>query len=189
LAEGFEAKRCADPNNGILCLDRYLLGRINDAVREICQAIRDRKLLAEGLAIVDGIERGVERVPPAAITETTMLRELRGEDTVLCPGLIAEGRCWKSVCVSWAGLMKCFPRAKPTVRAEADCARWLQRLMETSPNRRLREKGDLLPEARAKFPGLSERAFGRAWLRAAKAAGADAWIKGGRPAIVDPIAD
>jgi hypothetical protein len=181
LAEGFESERCANFSNGILLLDDYLLRRVNSAVGEICQGIAERKLIAEGLAIVDGKERGIERLPSAAITETTTLREDR-EDSFLCTGpTIADGRCWKSVRVSWAGLMKCFPPAKPTIRAEADCKRWLQRLMKRSPNRRLQEKRDLLLEARTKFMGLSERAFNRAWICAATAAGAGAWIKGGAP--------
>jgi len=179
LAEGFETDRRTDLNNGILSLDRYLSRCVNDAVYQVCHAIRDRKISAEGIAIVDGIERGIERLPPAAITEATSLRKL-GQDTVLCPGLTVDGRCWKSVCVSWAGFLKCFS-TKATIRAEKDCERWLQRLMETSPKKRLQEKRNLLPEARARFPGLSERAFERAWLVAAKAAGADAWIKGGAP--------
>jgi hypothetical protein len=177
LAERFEVDRCADSNNGILCLDRYLLRCVNDAVREICQAIRDGKLSAEGLAMVDGVERGIERLPPDVITETMTLRK----DGALCTGLNTGGRCWKSVCVSRAGFLKCFPPAKPTIRAQKDCVRWLQSLMETSPNRRLREKSDFFLEARARYPGLSERAFGRAWSIAARAAGAEAWTKGGRP--------
>jgi hypothetical protein len=179
LAEGFETDRRADLNNGILCLDRYLLRCVNEAVRQVCHAIRERKFSAEGIAIVDGIERGIERLPPDAITEATSLRKLR-QDTVLCPGLTVDGRCWKSVCVSWTGFLKCFS-TKATIRAEKDCERWLQQLMETSPKKRLQEKRNLLPVARARFPGLSERAFERAWLVAAKTAGADAWIKGGAP--------
>ena len=71
--------------------------------------------------------------------------------------------------------------SEPTAAAESACRKWLQKIMRASPRLRTRSYDDLLKEAREKFPGLSDRAFGRARIAAAQAEAASVWVKGGAP--------
>jgi hypothetical protein len=65
---------------------------------------------------------------------------------------------------------------------ESKCLDWLDKLMrrhERPPEGRV--KRDYQKQALEKFPGLSKRAFARAWEEANKQTGATGWSQGGRP--------
>jgi hypothetical protein len=85
------------------------------------------------------------------------------------------------VTVPTAGVRKLWPAAKRTVAAETRCQGYLAAEMRRTRNRSPKPKGDFLADCRARFPGLSERGFERAWASAIKQTGAVNWGKGGRP--------
>jgi hypothetical protein len=69
-----------------------------------------------------------------------------------------------------------------TVKAETECAVWLQGIIGANPKIRTRTNKSLLNEANSKWPGtLGERAFFRALAKAIDTKKAWAWKKGGRP--------
>jgi len=70
---------------------------------------------------------------------------------------------------------------KPTISAETGCQRWLEGRMKQNPDRPTETKTDIFAEAKRRFPGLSARAFKRAWSTAVKQSGATAWTTPGRP--------
>lgn len=70
------------------------------------------------------------------------------------------------------------PPPKQTVRAERDCQAWLADQVRASPDVRPKPRADFEAEARRRFPGLSGRAFERAWAAETKGM---AWTDGGRP--------
>jgi len=73
-------------------------------------------------------------------------------------------------------------RVVTKANAETACVTWLSRMMRSSPTKRLQTKGEVWPQAQAKWPGkLARRGFDRAWGRAARLAKAPAWSAGGRP--------
>jgi len=73
-------------------------------------------------------------------------------------------------------------RVVTKANAETACVTWLSRMMRSSPTKRLQTKGEVWPQAQAKWPGkLAFRGFDRAWGRAARVAKAPAWSAGGRP--------
>ena len=72
----------------------------------------------------------------------------------------------------------------PSTRGkETACKGWLSAMMRANPNQ-ARPKQEVWDEARAKYPGLAERAFNRAWTRAIEDAGATAWGAPGRRAKI-----
>lgn len=92
--------------------------------------------------------------------------------------------------VSWAhanGIKSSFLRESPIrafnlpavgVNAETECKKWLQQEMAEPPEGPRKHYFD---EARQRWPGLSERAFDRAWGGAAASSSCGAeWIKAGR---------
>lgn len=72
----------------------------------------------------------------------------------------------------------CLP-VKLTARAEAICTSWLIKLMSSYRDAPI-PKDVVHPEARGRFPGLSDRAFARAWIAAARSANAESWLKPGQ---------
>lgn len=61
---------------------------------------------------------------------------------------------------------------------ERKCQRWLEEEMRVASQPKSRKSR--LEEARSRFPRLSVRGFGRAWVRAIEATGAHAWRQAGR---------
>jgi hypothetical protein len=66
-----------------------------------------------------------------------------------------------------------------TVKSETNCTAWLLEIMQQSPKKRTKIQKDLLPAARAKWPGLSKRSFHRAWASATRKY--PEWRQGGAP--------
>jgi len=70
--------------------------------------------------------------------------------------------------------------AKSTIKTQTLCERWLKQQMAESPVTRPMPKHDYLTAAQAKFQGLSERAFERAWAHAVLETNSK-WDRGGAP--------
>ncbi|MGE0038762.1 MAG: hypothetical protein AB7S93_24420 [Xanthobacteraceae bacterium] len=86
-----------------------------------------------------------------------------------------------SITVPAAKVRKLWPAAKRTAVAEMRCQAHLVAEMRRARDRAPKPKGDFLADCQARFPGLSERAFERAWGGAVRETGAVNWSKGGRP--------
>ena len=71
--------------------------------------------------------------------------------------------------------------ATNTAKAGSDCRKYLTCLMSKSPKRRLGTKDEIFADASVKYPGLSRRAFDRAWADAVIANRAHAWSRAGAP--------
>jgi hypothetical protein len=68
-----------------------------------------------------------------------------------------------------------------TVKAQTNCRKYIIDLILASPDRRSAKKDDIFEKASAMFPGLSVRAFDRAWTEAIATTGAHAWSRAGAP--------
>jgi hypothetical protein len=73
-----------------------------------------------------------------------------------------------SATVPAAKVKKLWPAAKRTAAAEKQCLEYLITEMKQSLDRAPKPKRDFLADCQARFPGLSERGFERAWAKAKK---------------------
>jgi hypothetical protein len=74
-----------------------------------------------------------------------------------------------------------WPATRLNAAAETHCQAYLVTEMNRSPGRAPKSKAQLLKECQARFSGLSERGFERAWGYGIKQTGAVGWGKAGRP--------
>jgi len=85
-----------------------------------------------------------------------------------------------SVLRRWPASSSAPTPARPTTAgAENQCRRWLVAMMKKAPTQPT-PKAAALEEALAKFPGLSKRAFDRAWSAAIRETDAQKWAAPGR---------
>jgi hypothetical protein len=84
-----------------------------------------------------------------------------------------------SATVPAAKVRKLWPAAKQTAAAAARCRQYLVTQMNAS-DRAPKPKRDFLADCQARFPGLSQRGFERAWADAIRLTGAVGWRKAGR---------
>ena len=73
-----------------------------------------------------------------------------------------------SATVPAAKVRKLWPAAKQTAAAAMRCQEYLLTEMNRSPDRAPKPKRDLLADCQARFAGVSERGFERAWANAIK---------------------
>jgi hypothetical protein len=119
----------------------------------------------------DAIEAGKVRIDPPdwQIDGTTDWRNSAAR--LFCKDLLAAFPAGRPL----------LPAAQPlTVKAETDCQVWLVSLMTESRQCRPKKKSTYFEVAQKRFPGLSERAFERAWANAIKETGSN-WGKAGAP--------
>ena len=109
------------------------------------------------------------------------------KDRALAYSEIAINRPLDELCVLEIDLIEAlaeeFPIAHPATGHEklySECCVWLAGHMRRSLERTAKSKSDWLKDAEAKFPGLSKRAFERAWSAAKSETGAANWGKPGR---------
>jgi hypothetical protein len=69
--------------------------------------------------------------------------------------------------------------AASSIQAQSRCRRWLAEQMRQSPSPQ-KAKAGYRADAKTRFPGLSERAFDRAWAGAVEETGATEWAAPGR---------
>jgi len=85
-----------------------------------------------------------------------------------------------SVLQRWPASSSAATPVRPTTAgAENQCRRWLVAMMDKQPTQPT-PKAVVLEEALAKFPGLSKRAFDRAWTAAIRETDAQKWAAPGR---------
>jgi hypothetical protein len=85
------------------------------------------------------------------------------------------------VTVPAASVKKLWPAARLNAAAETRCQEYFVTEMKRNPGRAPKPKTELLKECQARFSGLSERGFERAWAGGIRQTGAVDWGKGGRP--------
>jgi hypothetical protein len=157
------------------------------AIRDLLSALRSGKLIAHGMfegelphpfetAVWSTFEIVVKRTmfagrmfPPTSGTPVVIGQRMGPEEIQLL-----------SVTVPTAKVKKLWPAAKRTAAAETRCQEHLVVEMKRSLDRAPNPKPDVLADCLARFPGLSERGFERAWANAIELTGADGWSKPGR---------
>ena len=144
--------------------------------------------IAKGLRLFEG-----ERIPHPIETVVwsnfeIVVKPMRFSDhTSLMPIVIAQKMGAPrtrllSATVPAAKVRKLWPAAKRTAAAETRCQEYLVTEMKRSLDRAPKPKGDFRADYQARFPGLSERGFERAWARAKRLSGAAGWGRAGRRA-------
>lgn len=68
-----------------------------------------------------------------------------------------------------------------SMKARMACRAWLLREMRASTRHQPRPQREYWAEAKDRWPLISKRSFLTAWTEAARFAGAQAWVRGGRP--------
>lgn len=86
---------------------------------------------------------------------------------------------WTHLQISKRAVLERWPRPAANIRPENQCFQWLLEEIRQSPTKRSKSKAVFLTEAKARFPGLKDRQFKRAWENALSKAGAEAWKKPG----------
>jgi hypothetical protein len=158
------------------------------AIRELLSALRSGKLMAHGMfegeRIPHPIETAVwstfEIVVKPKMFPGQMLPTTSGTPVVIAQRMGSPQTRLLSATVPAAKVKKLWPVAKQTAAAAARCQGYLLTEMKRSPNRAPKSKSDVLKDCQARFPGLSERGFDRAWANAIRLTGAIGWSKAGR---------
>ncbi len=156
------------------------------AIRELLSTLRSGKLAAHGM--FEG-----ERIPHPIETAVWSNFEIVVEPmwfsghTSRMPIVIAQRMGTPrtrllSATVPAAKVRKLWPAAKRTAAAETRCQEYLVTEMTRSLDRAPKPKRDFHADCQARFPGLSERGFERAWAGAKTLSGASGWGRAGRPA-------
>jgi len=168
-------------------MDRTL-GPTKAAIRDLLSALRCGKLIAHGAFEGERIPHPIETpvwssfeivIKPRMFAGRMFVRTL-GMPVVIARRMGPPQTRLLSATVPAAKVRKLWPAAKRTVAAEKGCEQHLVTEMMRSPDRAPKSKADFLADCQARFPGLSERAFERAWADAIKRTGAVSWSKAGR---------
>jgi len=157
------------------------------AIRELLSALRSGKLIAHG--IVDG-ERILHPVETAVWSNFEIVDKPKmflghmspptsGRSTIVARRIGPPHTRLLDITVPAAKVRKLWP-AKRTAAAETRCQNYLIAEMKRSLDRAPKAKSELLADCQARFQGLSERGFERAWANAMRLAGAFGWSKAGR---------
>ena len=92
---------------------------------------------------------------------------------------------FRDVALPSGKVMKLWPApSKPkAIREERErrCRDWLASEMRDSPERGPKTKDEYFDQAKSKYPGIPRLSFDRAWKKAAKSTGSEAWLRGERP--------
>jgi hypothetical protein len=158
------------------------------AIRGLLSALRSGKLIADGMfegeRIPHPIETAVwstfEIVAKSVIFAGHMPLPTLGAPVVIAQRVGPPKTRLLSVTVPAAKVKKLWPAAKQTTAAEARCRKYLATQMKRSLDRAPKSKSDFLADCQARFSGLAERGFERAWTNAIRLTGAVGWSKAGR---------
>jgi hypothetical protein len=160
----------------------------NAAIRELLAALRLGKLIAHGMFEGERISHPIETAVWSnfeILNKPTMFLGHMSPPTSIRPCIIAQRLGHPhtrllDVTVPAAKVRKLWPAAKRTRAAEKRCEEFLVAEMNRSPDRAPEPKSDYLADCQARFPGLGERGFERAWANAIRLTGAAGWSKAGR---------
>jgi hypothetical protein len=153
------------------------------AIHELLSALRAGKLTAHGLFEGERIPHPIEGAVWANFEIVVKPMRFIGHPSLM-PIVIVQKtgapRTRLVATVPAAKVRKLWPLGRRTAAAETRCQAYLVAEMRRSPNRQPKPKRDFLADGQARFPGLSERAFERAWAKAKELTGAAGWGKAGR---------
>ena len=158
------------------------------AMRHLLSALRSGKLIAHGLFEGERIPHPIESAVWSTfeiVAKLTMFANHVFPPTLGTPNVIARRIAppqtrLLSPTVPAAKVRRLWPAAKQTAAAAMRCQEYLRTEMTRSPTRAPKPRSKFLTDCQARFPGVSERGFGRAWATAIKLTGAVGWSKAGR---------
>ena len=154
------------------------------AIRDLLSALRSGKLIAHGMfegeRIPHPVETAVWSTFEIVVKQTIFPHVLSGTPVVIAQRMGSPQTQLLSVTVPAAKVRKLWPAAKRTAAAATRCQEHLATEMRRAPDRAPKPKADFLADCQARFSGLSERSFERAWANAKIETGAVGWGKGGR---------
>lgn len=158
------------------------------AIRDLLSALRSGKLIAHGMFEGERIPHPIETAVWSTfeiVVETMMFvghmfLPSSGTPVIIAQRMGPPQTQLLSPTVPAAKIRKLWPAAKRTAAAAMRCQEYLLTEMERSLDRARKPKPEFLADCQARFPGLSERGFERAWTNAIKVTGAVGWSKAGR---------
>jgi len=158
------------------------------AIRDLLSALRSGKLIAYGMFEGERIPHQIETAAWSSLEIVIKPTLLAGHIHLPSSGtrvVIARSKGppqtrLLSATVPAAKVRKLWPAAKRTAAAATRCEAYLIAEMKRSPDRAPEPKPRFLAGCQARFPGLSERGFNRAWADAVVHTGAVGWRKAGR---------
>lgn len=163
-------------------------GPTEAAIRDLLSALRSGKLIAHGMFEGERIPHPIETaiwstfeivVKPMMFVDH-MFFPTSGTPVVIAQRMGTPQTQLLSPTVPAARIRKLWPAAKRTAAAAMRCQEYLLTEMERSLDRAPKPKPEFLADCQARFRGLSERGFERAWANAIKLTGAVGWSKAGR---------
>jgi hypothetical protein len=158
------------------------------AIRELLSALRSGKLIAHGTfegepsphPIETAVWSNFEVLDKPTMFPGHMSPPTSGRSTIIAQRIGPPQTRLLGITVPAAKVRKLWPAAKRTAAAETRCREYLITEMERSLDRAPKPKSELLADCQARFRGLSERGFERAWANAIRLIGAFGWSKAGR---------
>ncbi len=158
------------------------------AIRDLLSALRSGQLIAHGMFEGERIPHPIETavwstfeivVEPMMFVGHMFLPTL-GTHVVIAQRMGSPQTQLLSPTVPAAKIRKLWPAAKRTAAAATQCQEYLFTEMKRSLDRAPKPKSEFLTDCQARFRGLSERGFERAWSNAIRLTGAVGWSKAGR---------
>jgi hypothetical protein len=154
------------------------------SIHELLSALRAGKLPSHGLFEGERIPHPIETAVWANFEIVAKPMRFIGHPSlmpiVIAQSLGAPRTRLLFTTVPAAKVRKLWPLAKRTAAAETQCREYLVTAMRRSPDRQPKPQRDFLADCQERFPGLSERAFERAWANAKILTGAAGWGRPGR---------
>jgi hypothetical protein len=159
------------------------------AIHDLLSALRSGKLMAHGMfegersphPIETAVWSTFEIIVKWTMFAGHMFLPSSGTPVVLAQRMGFPHIRLLGVTVPAAKVRRLWPVVRPNVAAEKQSQQYLVTEMQLSPNRRPKPKADFLADCKARFPGLGERGFERAWADAIRRTGAVGWRSAGRP--------
>jgi hypothetical protein len=163
-------------------------GLTEAATRDLLSALRSGKLIAHGMfegertphPIETAVWSTFEIVVQPMMFVGHMFLPTSGTPVVVAQRMGPPQTQLLSATVPAPKLRKLWPAAKRTAAAETRCQEYLAAEMERSLDHAPKPKSEFLVDCQARFQGLSERGFERAWSNAIRSTDAVGWSKVGR---------
>jgi hypothetical protein len=158
------------------------------AIRDLLSALQSGRLIAHGTFVGEGIPLPLETAIWSTFEIIVKRTMFAGHMHVPTSGgsiVVAHSTGFPharilSATVPAGKVRTLWPIAKRTSAAATRCLEYLVVEMNRSPDRAPKPKPQVLADCQARFPGLSERGFDRAWADAIAQTGAVGWRKVGR---------
>jgi len=155
-----------------------------EAIRELLSALRAGKLTAHGMFEGERIPHPIETAVWANFEIVVESMRFIGHPSfvpiVIAQKMGAPRTRLLFVTVPAAKVRRRWPLGRRTVAAQTRCQVYLVAEMGRSPDRQPKPKHEFLADYQARIPGLSERAFERAWAKAKTLTSTAGWGRPGR---------